>query len=302
MTAVMPGDCNQVMPGMSLAPLMFGTVPQVTMMAMPAVMCKDAVAHQMPPTAAACSTVTMPAAAVPMVLPAEILSAMPAFPAKCGRVHTIPPGVPGVSMHVSPVESPPFVVGMQLPCQLPIGGQHRFHEETRVMGWLSDDGRQFTKMQYKGRLSILTENVVHSSGLVQYALQFTAGNLSSADGVGFIFSSKLPCSKNIQRIASIFVNSAGRICLRAGAEVVRSNMSLQPLKVGDWIWLSVDFNDQISCFKLIPADGGAPSSVTFAFGSSLEKLKTTTTIIPDILSGYFACVVKNLGVTVTLSS
>lgn len=170
------------------------------------------------------------------------------------------------------------------------------------MGWLSDDGRQFTKMQYKGRLSILTENVVHSSGLVQYALQFTAGNLSSADGVGFIFSSKLPCSKNIQRIASIFVNSAGRICLRAGAEVVRSNMSLQPLKVGDWIWLSVDFNDQISCFKLIPADGGATSSVTFAFGSSLEKLKTTTTIIPDILSGYFACVVKNLGVTVTLSS
>jgi len=164
---------------------------------------------------------------------------------------------------------------------------------------LYSDGLSNADVSYATTVGAVSLTVAHDTDAAS-----TGANsvLSSADGVGFIFSSKLPCSKNIQRIASIFVNSAGRICLRAGAEVVRSNMSLQPLKVGDWIWLSVDFNDQISCFKLIPADGGATSSVTFAFGSSLEKLKTTTTIIPDILSGYFACVVKNLGVTVTLSS
>lgn len=184
----------------------------------------------------------------------------------------------------------------------PFGSQHRFHEETRTMGLLSEDARHFTKMEYQGRLSIVTEDTVHSYGKLHYAVQFASGTLSSADGVGFIFSPKLPCSKNIQRIVSVFVNSAGQICLRAGARVVRSNMSLKPLKVGDWITVELDFSGKTACFTLYPSGGGASSSVLFPFGPSLETFKKQTNIVSDTLCGYFACVVKNLGVSLALGS
>jgi len=183
------------------------------------------------------------------------------------------------------------------------GSLHHFHEDTLTMGWLSADARQFTKMKYEGRLSIVTENQVHSAGLITYAVQFTAGEMSSADGVGFIFSPKLPSTKNIQKIVSIFANSAGRICLRAGAEVVRSGMSLQPLKLGDWIELTLDLKEQVACFRIhSPHTGQQSPQVSFAFGDILKSLKNTIHMIPEVPCGYLACVVKNVGVTVKLGS
>eukprot|EP00913_Durusdinium_trenchii_P033600 g31453.t1 len=117
--------------------------------------------------------------------------------------------------------------------------RHRFHAETAKMGLMAPDLRTFTKdgsarggtsgMQFHGRLSVITEDRVKVEGLHRYSVQFCSGELSSADGVGFIFSEKLPCPKNIQKklgqtgIVSIFVNKTGRICMRAHAEVLRSD-------------------------------------------------------------------------------
>ncbi|CAJ1434509.1 unnamed protein product [Effrenium voratum] len=107
--------------------------------------------------------------------------------------------------------------------------------EFRDMIVLSADARTFTKNANKGRLSIVCENRVHFKGVVRYAVQFTEGELCSADGVGFILSSDLPCTKNIQRIISVFANRTGRICVRVHEEVERCKQRVKCLELGDWL-------------------------------------------------------------------
>jgi len=166
------------------------------------------------------------------------------------------------------------------------------------------DGRQFTKTEFKGRLSLITEDAVHSGGVVRYAVQFTAGELSNADGVGFVFSSRLPVSKNIQQITSIFMNRAGQICLRGGPEVMRSNVNAKQLELGDWIEVIINLDEMVAKFTVWPDTlGAAPSSAIYAFGPSLAELeKRNASKLPISLCGHLACVAKNIGVMVTLGS
>jgi len=169
------------------------------------------------------------------------------------------------------------------------------------MGVLSEDRRQFTKTKFKGRLSLVTENAVHSRGVLRYAMQFTSGELSSADGLGFVFSSTLPCPKNIQRIVSIFVNRAGRICMRARDQVIRSDIGVKRFELGDWVGLTVDLEEQVATFTVWPDNGGKCSAAHFAFGDALASLKESWQQ-PTKVVGHFACVIKNTGVSVTLGS
>eukprot|EP00438_Fugacium_kawagutii_P029854 Skav235133 [mRNA] locus=scaffold321:292321:302055:- [translate_table: standard] len=78
----------------------------------------------------------------------------------------------------------------------------KLSRKNSTMGVMSADARTFTKKYNKGRaeaeapLSIVSENKVHfQGGTVRYALQFTEGELCSADGVGFILSADLPCTR-----------------------------------------------------------------------------------------------------------
>jgi hypothetical protein len=182
------------------------------------------------------------------------------------------------------------------------GTKHRFHDETSSYGTLSEDCREFIKTEFGGRLSVITENKVHSFGVHNYVAQFTQGELSSADGVGFIFSPKLPSSKNIQRIVSIFVSRAGRICMRANSEVKRSDVGVQPFEVGDLIEVTVDLQECTAKFTIWPKDGSAHSSAVFAFGSTLLQVKQKSPNLPMFRGGYLACVVKNTDVGVRLAS
>eukprot|EP00434_Breviolum_minutum_P010457 symbB.v1.2.009222.t1/scaffold582.1/size184522/8 len=184
---------------------------------------------------------------------------------------------------------------------------HRFHPETAKMGLVSPDQRTFTKEQYMGRLSVITEDRVHREGSVnRYAVQFCSGELSNADGVGFIFSNKLPCPKNIQKIVSIFANKTGRICMRAHAEVLRSETSaVKPLELGDWIELEMDLQNRLATFTVWPVDGSMPSSATLNFGNTFQSIRSLVPSIPDTqdcVSGYMAVVVKHTDVTVTIGS
>lgn len=184
----------------------------------------------------------------------------------------------------------------------PMGKLHRFHAETAKMGTLSYDGRIFTKQEFKGRLSVITEHEIHSRGVMRYAVQFTEGELSSADGVGFIFSTKLPCPKNIQKIVSIFANRTGRICVRAQTEVVRSDISVKAMELGDWLEMVIDLEEQRADFTVWPSDGSMPSSASLAFGETLDSLRRNIPSLPKTNCGYLAVVVKHTGVTVTLGS
>jgi len=187
-------------------------------------------------------------------------------------------------------------------CSPPFGMLHRFHRETDTMGHLSEDARQFRKENFSGRLSVVTEDQIHSKGTMRYCVQFTGGELSAADGVGFILSSKLPCPKNIQRIVSIFANRTGRICIRAQSEVIRSDIGVRPIEIGDWVAVTVNLDELIAEFAVWPAGGGQPSTAAFHFATALETMRARIPGIPNTTSGYFACVVKHVGVSMKLGS
>lgn len=205
-----------------------------------------------------------------------------------------------------PLVPPGYNVGAQAPhvspFRPPCGVAHRFHAEAASTGCLSEDGREFTKLSFSGRLSVITEDQVHSRGVLRYALQFTGGELASADGVGFIFSPKLPCCKNIQKIVSIFANRTGRICLRAHAEVIRSDIAVRPPEIGDWVTVTVDLDNENAEFAVWPAQGGLPSTAVMHYRAALESLRPRIPNLPRTSYGYFACVVKQAGVSMRLGS
>jgi hypothetical protein len=181
------------------------------------------------------------------------------------------------------------------------GYLHRFHPKAALVG-LSPDLRTFTKLQSKGRLSIISENQIRYSGVHRYTVRFTAGELSNADGVGFIFSTELPCPKNIQKIVSVFANRTGRICIRAHSEVERCDVSVKPLELGDWLEVVSNLDKRTITFSVWPADGGSSSTATVDFGETLDLIRMSSPNIPRNPCGYLAAVVKHVGVSVSLAS
>eukprot|EP00933_Yihiella_yeosuensis_P070859 TRINITY_DN79013_c0_g1_i1.p1 TRINITY_DN79013_c0_g1~~TRINITY_DN79013_c0_g1_i1.p1 ORF type:complete len:367 (-),score=62.10 TRINITY_DN79013_c0_g1_i1:199-1266(-) len=185
----------------------------------------------------------------------------------------------------------------------PIGNSHQFHRETGSMGTVGSDWRSFTKKEFDGRLSVVTECELRTSGKMRYAVEFTSGELSNADGVGFIFSNKLPCPKNIQKIVSIFANRTGRICVRAFSEVIRSNISVKPIELGDTLEVVIDLDEQKADFIVWPVDGSTPSSASLSFGGALDSLRQQMPRqMPTQTCGYLAAVVKNIGVCISIKS
>lgn len=184
----------------------------------------------------------------------------------------------------------------------PLGSLHQFHPKCASTGYLSDDRRTFTKRTSAGRLSIISESEVHYSGVLRYAVQFTAGELSNADGVGFIFSTNLPCTKNIQKIVSIFVNRTGRICLRAHSDVERCDISIKPLELGDWLEVVCNLENRTMTFTVWPSEGGRTSTATVNFGRTIDSIRTQSPNMTKANCGYFAAVVKHVGVSLTVAS
>jgi len=202
----------------------------------------------------------------------------------------------------------------------PIGMLHSFHQETRDMGVVTPDFRQFTKVGYEGRLSVVSEREVHTDGKHRYLVQFTAGGLSRADGVGFVFSPRLPCAKNIQRIVSIFVNQRGRICMRVFADIIRASAYVKALELGDWVEMSIDMDERVAVFNIWPnspsgwpeSTGQPTSTAIFPYGQRLGRLNqdgkksgSQSQVNPKSMklnAGHLACVVKNIGVTITVAS
>lgn len=233
-----------------------------------------------------------------MVAAAPLLTMMPVYRPIEGMVNEMPYQNPAPQFPLGT-----FITPLRPAALLTFSENHRFHDQLRQSGSLRKDGRQFTKTQFDGRLSIVTEDCVHTGGVQRYLMQFTSGEMSSADGVGFVFSGVLPCPKNIQRIVSIFVNAAGRICMRAKTVVKRSDISVKRLELGDWIELVVDLDQQVAHCTVWPENGSLNSSATFHFGNVLSTLLEDNATARDTCSmGYFGCLVKKEGVTVTFGS
>jgi len=162
-----------------------------------------------------------------------------------------------------------------------------WHEETASMGELSANRKEFTKFEFDGRLSMVTESEVRSQGIVRYLVHLTSGELSPADGVGFVFSDRLPCRMNIQLIDSIFISRRGLICTRVHDGPMLKHGSICPLLIGMSVELVVDLDRGFAQFA-VHQPGACLGYETVEFGA-LAKRK-----------GFLCAVLKNAGVTLTL--
>merc|ERR1712187_786611 len=91
--------------------------------------------------------------------------------------------------------------------------------------------------------------------------------MSSADGVGFHFSSCLPSTQNIQCITSIFLTKSGHVCLRARKEILKLRHKVKRLEVGDKIEMKIDLKISTIEFIVWPTIGGHSSRCKVDFGA-----------------------------------
>ena len=184
-------------------------------------------------------------------------------------------------------------------------GDFRWHEESATMGLLSDSGKAFTKKEFDGRLSMVTESSIHKSGVFRYVVYIEEGPMSVADGFGFVFSNALPCKKNIQKIDSIFINKKGKICARIHNEMEMLNTnSIGTIDVGSIIELIIDLDNLEGTFSLYsPPRGVDPADLSILARDegtfSNWMIGTATSCIESTIKktgkvGHFCAVLKNV--------
>ena len=184
-------------------------------------------------------------------------------------------------------------------------GDFRWHEESATMGSLTDGGKAFTKKEFDGRLSMVTESFLHKSGVYRYLVYIEEGPMSVADGFGFVFSNALPCKKNIQKIDSIFINKKGKICARIHNEMEMLNTnSIGTIDVGSIIEIIVDLDKLEAGFSLYsPPRGLDPTTLsilvrdegTFSnwmVGTATSSIESTVKKTGKV--GHFCAVLKNI--------
>ena len=213
-------------------------------------------------------------------------------------------------LNLAPVPSIPTI---PLKVAVPPIGEHRWHEESGKMGNLTSGRKEFTKIEFDGRLSMVTESVVHNSGIARYLVQIVTGHVSVADGFGFVFSNTLPCKKNIQKIDSVFLNQKGRLCSRTGNELeIHNSSSIGTIEVGSIVEICVDMDSLEAGFSLYSPPRGVDSQTlsilvrddkTFSnwlVGSASLSMQPiiAKTELGNNPAGHFCAVLKNKNTTV----
>jgi hypothetical protein len=171
-----------------------------------------------------------------------------------------------------------------LPSQVP-----GWHISATRSGTVSRCGRYFLKDKYQGRLSLITEDTVKRGGVHHYQCHYAEGDISPADGVGFMFGDSLPSTQNIQKVESVFVNKHGVVCSRTRCSVVREQMRLAPLEIGACVGLTIDLDKKRASFRLDL--NGQTSTVDCDFSQLVGD---------GPVSGYFGAVVKHVDVGLEL--
>lgn len=167
--------------------------------------------------------------------------------------------------------------------------RHRFFQHIASFGNLFEGGSCFTKRGYNGLLSVVTEEHVHARGKERYVVQIVGGVISDADGIGFIFGAQLPCSQNVQRLTSIYLNRHGCICRRTRTCIDQTSLRLPALEIGDAVVVEVDLEARTVEFSLHRDE--AVAKAMYVYGEEVtENL------------GFCGCILKNSGTTLRFCS
>lgn len=182
-----------------------------------------------------------------------------------------------------------------------LSGQRVFvHHEAGHWGVLSADQSHFLKgPQFEGRLSMVSEGTSRVGGKHRYLARFGGKGPSIADGVGFIFFSRLPCPKDIRKLTSLFLNQRGNLFLRVYQDVQRMPQRTKAIEIGDWVEMVIDLDAKVAAFQVWPADGSLPPTPPAEVEFEDEVKKARRSQKTRAWSGFFTCVVKEPGTSIT---
>ncbi|KFG49408.1 hypothetical protein TGFOU_208510 [Toxoplasma gondii FOU] len=170
----------------------------------------------------------------------------------------------------------------------------QWHADAAKVGLLSNNGRRFWKKRKAGMISLVYENALRSSHVHAYRYDILQGNVSAADGAGFVFANRVPCGKNIQTLWSVFVNRQGTLCKRMGQNLVRlPPPGLKPLEAGTSVYLLVDLDCKVAVFQMRTAAGTETPPRVVAFQDMAETAGCS--------QGYFCVVIAAGDVVVEVS-
>jgi len=185
-----------------------------------------------------------------------------------------------------------------------------WHVSANSAGSISEDGHIFTKShagpqkKLKGTtlssLCILFEHKLRVGGVHRYRYSILGGCVGSADGVGFVFDSKVRRT-NIQRMRSIFLNQRGQVCMRNLDRIEKLPHFLPKLAVGVTISLTVDLNRLLARFEMEDLQGNHCATNKFSFASLIMggALHSVSDMRRSVPSGFFCAIVTD-NITVSL--
>lgn len=181
----------------------------------------------------------------------------------------------------------------------------KWHCSALSAGDLSEDGHIFAKSHAGPRknhsngmtlssLCMLFERDLRMGGTHQYHYSIVEGSVGAADGVGFVFDSRIRRT-NIQRMRSIFLNKHGQVCLRNLDNIIKLPCALPKLSEGVSMFLTVDLDHANASFKMHDVCGKPCGAVDLSFASLL----TDPAAAAIARSGFFCAIVTG-SITVSL--
>jgi len=192
-----------------------------------------------------------------------------------------------------------------LAAEAPTYEASKWHSSTLVAGQLSEDGHVFArahagprKSDLNGRtlssLCMLFERTLRVGGVHKYRYNIIQGCVGAADGVGFVFDSRIRRT-NIQRMRSIFLNKRGQVCTRNFDSITKLPHSLPKLAEGVVVDMTVDLDRAEARFEMRDEHGQNCGTAELSFASLLSSI-----IAPGLsqASGFFCAIVTG---TITVS-
>eukprot|EP00443_Scrippsiella_acuminata_P008010 CAMPEP_0115195068 /NCGR_PEP_ID=MMETSP0270-20121206/14391_1 /TAXON_ID=71861 /ORGANISM="Scrippsiella trochoidea, Strain CCMP3099" /LENGTH=490 /DNA_ID=CAMNT_0002608381 /DNA_START=43 /DNA_END=1512 /DNA_ORIENTATION=- len=185
---------------------------------------------------------------------------------------TVPPPWPAGA-------SPPITGSNEVGFQASQSLAPKWHSSALTAGSLSEDGHVFAKTHAGPQknhsngmklssLCMLFERTLRVGGVHRYRYTILGGSVGAADGVGFVFDSRIRRT-NIQKMRSIFLNKHGQVCIRNLDRITKLPCSLPKLSEGVSIFLTVDLDKSAACFRMDDPCGQPCGTADFSFASLL---------------------------------
>jgi hypothetical protein len=186
-------------------------------------------------------------------------------------------------------ESPIYQPAIIEECPIYTDQSVSFHASVGSMGILEDGNKLFTKTEFDGRLSMVTESEILKTGKRSYLVELVT-DISAADGFGFVFHNQLPCKKNIKLIDSIFISKKGHVCTRIHELPTVKHSELVNLEKGMIIGIEVDMDTNHIHFYVF-------DQKKILLANSSINFQETTSLL-GLHEGFFCAVLKHRKTTI----